>query len=191
MNKEIHSLKNKVFVIVQGDITNPEIYEEKYLDAIVNAANTTLLGGGGVDGAIHKAAGPELLEECKKLGGCSTGQAKITKGYNLCAKYIIHAVGPVWRGGSFNESELLTSAYLASLNLAEKYNCATIAFPAISTGAYGFPLHSATKIALDVVIKFVIASEIIKKVYFVCYGLLHFSIYQQFIKDIIKNLQKQ
>lgn len=150
--------------IVEGDITKQKV------DAIVNAANSSLLGGGGVDGAIHRAAGPELLEECRTLGGCPTGQAKITKGYNLPAKWVIHTVGPVWYGGNRKEDEYLASCYRSCFELVEKYNIKTIAFPAISTGVYRFPLERATKIAVAKAKKFLEKNKSIEKVIFVCFG---------------------
>ena len=127
--------------IEQGDITRQRV------DAIVNAANSSLLGGGGVDGAIHRAAGPELLEACREIGGCPTGEARITYGFNLPATYVIHTVGPIWAGGRHGEDDLLADAYRASLLLARDHEAASVAFPAISTGAYGFPLERATRIA--------------------------------------------
>lgn len=147
--------------IIKGDITKLRV------DAIVNAANKMLLGGGGVDGAIHRAAGRELFEECKTLNGCETGQSKITKGYNLPSKFIIHTVGPVWRGGKNNEEELLKSCYLTSLNLAIKNNIKTIAFPAISCGIYGFPIEKAAKIASETVKKFISQNDRIEKIIFI------------------------
>lgn len=150
--------------VLKADITELEV------DAIVNAANRTLLGGGGVDGAIHKNAGPELLEECKTLGGCPTGEAKITKGYLLPAKWVIHTVGPVWRGGKNEEDEMLTSCYWKSLNLAKEHSIKTIAFPAISTGVYDFPLERAAKLAVAGVRRFLETNELPEKVILVCFN---------------------
>jgi O-acetyl-ADP-ribose deacetylase (regulator of RNase III) len=140
------------------------------VNAIVNAANTTLLGGGGVDGAIHRAAGPELLEECRKLGGCATGQAKITRGYRLPAQWVIHTVGPVWRDGSHGEDELLASCYRSCFALAEEHGIHTIAFPSISTGAYGFPMDRAARIAVRETKAFLERNVSVEIVRLVCFG---------------------
>jgi len=139
-------------------------------DAIVNAANKSLLGGGGVDGAIHKAAGIQLLVECKRLNGCETGQAKITKAYLLPARYVIHTVGPVWRGGNYNEDELLADCYINSLKIASEFHLKTIAFPAISTGIYGFPKQRAAKIAVETVRKQLLNDLKFEEVIFVCFS---------------------
>ena len=147
--------------VLKGDITKLDV------DAIVNAANTSLLGGGGVDGAIHRAAGKGLLEECKTLNGCKTGQSKITKGYNLPSKYVIHTVGPVWHGGKSNESELLKSCYETALNLAKENGIKTIAFPAISCGVYRFPQEEACAIAVKTVKEFISKYDCLEKVIFI------------------------
>ena len=140
------------------------------VDAIVNAANNSLLGGGGVDGAIHRAAGPELLDECRALGGCRTGEAKITKGYRLPAKWVIHTVGPVWHGGRAGEPELLASCYRACFDLAAKHHLRSLAFPAISCGVYGYPLGEAVEIAFREVVAGLQANDSIEKVLFACLG---------------------
>jgi O-acetyl-ADP-ribose deacetylase (regulator of RNase III) len=165
-------MKNKI-EIFKGDITKLKV------DAIVNAANKSLLGGGGVDGAIHRAAGPKLLEFNRKLGGCETGDAKISPGFNLPAKYIIHTVGPVWNGGNYNEDKLLENCYHNSLKLSVDNKIKTIAFPAISTGIYGFPLERATKIAIAEVKKFLRTNESVEKVIFVCFDERAEEVYQK------------
>ena len=148
---------------VQGDITRERV------DAIVNAANESLLGGGGVDGAIHRAVGPELLAECRKLGGCPTGEAKITRGYRLSARHVIHTVGPIYAGGTAGEAELLASCYLRSLELAARHELRSVAFPAISTGAFGYPMELAANTAVEAVGAFLKEHEDLAEVWFVCF----------------------
>lgn len=160
-------------VLVQGDITTLPV------DAIVNAANSSLLGGGGVDGAIHRAAGHDLRTECATLGGCDTGEAKMTRGYRLPAKHVIHTVGPVWRGGDHGEAELLARCYRASLQLAEQHGLRSIAFPAISTGIYGYPLDQATGIAVRETAGFLAEHESPAMVTFVCFSRLALDAYEQ------------
>lgn len=165
--------------IVQEDITKLAV------DAIVNAANQSLLGGGGVDGAIHRAAGPELLAECKTLGGCPTGQAKITGGYKLPARHVIHTVGPVWHGGEQNEDALLTGCYSESLRLAAENDLQSIAFPAISTGVYRFPIERACRIALETTLEALSGSTSLKRVVFTCFSDRDLQIYQDTYKELI------
>ena len=164
--------------VVQGDSTKQQV------DAIVNAANSSLLGGGGVDGAIHRAAGRGLVEECRLLGGCPTGQAKITRGYNLPAKHVIHAVGPQWFGGTYGEDDLLAGAYRASLDLAAQNACRSVAFPAISTGIYRFPLERATRIAIGEVKRFLDTHTLPERVTFVCYSGETFEMYERVMKEM-------
>lgn len=166
--------------IVQGDITRLA------MDAIVNAANESLLGGGGVDGAIHRAAGPELLAECRTLGGARTGEAKITKGYRLPAKHVIHAVGPVWHGGNRGEPELLAACYRNSLALAASHGLRTIAFPAISTGVYRYPLEEATRIAQREVKTFLAAHPLPEVVTFCCFSSKDLSVYEMIADDVFR-----
>jgi len=164
--------------IITGDITRLEV------DAIVNAANSSLLGGGGVDGAIHRAAGPELVAECRGLGGCPTGQAKITKGYRLPARYVIHTVGPVWQGGDQGEPELLASCYRNSLQLAVDNAVRSIAFPAISCGVFGYPVEQAARIAVREVRDFLAADETIVSVYLTCFGDAIYAAYQRALRQL-------
>lgn len=164
---------------IKGDIT-----KTKDVQAIVNAANTSLLGGGGVDGAIHRAAGPELLAECRTLNGCSTGEAKITKAYNLPCEYVIHTVGPIWRGGAHNEDILLANCYYNSLKLAVEHNIRTIAFPSISTGVYSFPLNRAAKLAVETVYRFI--EEHPDKIDLVEWALFDDRTYEVYDKEIRK-----
>ncbi|MGF7108988.1 O-acetyl-ADP-ribose deacetylase [Treponema pedis] len=161
--------------IIRGDITKLNV------DAIVNAANTTLLGGGGVDGAIHKAAGEKLLEECKKLNGCKTGEAKITLGYNLPARFVIHTPGPVYQDGKCGEAELLANSYRNSLQLAFENNCSSVAFPCISAGVYGYPKKEAAKIALKTILEFLQSKNDCMEVFLVCFDTTHEDIYKELL----------
>src|SRR6266568_1676762 len=163
-------------IAVPGDITKLRV------DAIVNAANTSLLGGGGVDGAIHRAAGPELVAECRKLGGCATGDAKATPGFHLPAKWVFHAVGPVWQGGGHGEDELLENCYRRCLELASQHQARSIAFPAISTGVYHFPPKRAAHIAIDTV-KELVGGSGVEVVRFVCFNTETLAIYEQFLSE--------
>jgi O-acetyl-ADP-ribose deacetylase (regulator of RNase III) len=165
--------------IQEGDITKLKV------DAIVNAANTSLLGGGGVDGAIHRAAGPELLEECRTLNGCQTGEAKISKGHKLPAKWVIHTVGPRWHGGQRNEERLLANCYRNSLALTEKHGIRTIAFPSISTGAYGYPIEEACRIALTEIQSFLDGNTSVEKVKLVCFGKEDYQVYRDAAREIL------
>lgn len=169
-------MKSERVAVTQGDITKQKV------DAIVNAANTSLLGGGGVDGAIHRAAGAGLVAECRRLGGCATGDAKITQGYRLPAKHVIHTVGPVWGGGARGEDELLASCYRRSLEVAVENGVKTIAFPCISTGVYGFPQDRAARVAVREVRKFLDEHPSIEKVVFVCFLAQDFQIYSDLLK---------
>lgn len=166
---------------IQGDITQQSV------DAIVNAANSSLLGGGGVDGSIHRAAGKELLEECRRLRGCATGEAKITQGYQLPAKWVIHTVGPIWRGGEQREDELLASCYRNSLALAIEHEINSIAFPAISTGVYAFPIERATRIAVSEVKAFLEHSDALARVIFVCFDRPIYDCYQKVMLELLSD----
>ena len=164
--------------VIQGDITVQPV------DAIVNAANTSLLGGGGVDGAIHRAAGPELLAECRTLNGCRTGQAKITRGYRLPAKHVIHTPGPVWRGGNHGEEELLRSCYRSCLELAVQNGCRTVDFPSISTGVYHFPLEKAAPIAIGAIADFLAEHPDLERVRMVCFDARTRAAYERALEDL-------
>jgi O-acetyl-ADP-ribose deacetylase (regulator of RNase III) len=164
-------------LVVRGDIT------KQHVGAIVNAANTTLLGGGGVDGAIHRAAGPELLAECRTIGGCRTGDAVITRGYQLPAKFVIHTVGPIWRGGNAGEAKLLAGCYRNSLKLAAEHGVRTLAFPSISTGAYGYPVSQAVQIAIKAVTDYLQTDPSIDEVRFVCFDERTFDAYEQALPE--------
>jgi len=170
-------MQNEAIVVVEGDITQQKV------DAIVNAANTSLLGGGGVDGAIHRAAGPELLAECRTLHGCPTGEARLTRGYRLPARWVIHTVGPVWRGGHDFEDELLANCYRRSLEVAVQNRVRSVAFPAISTGIYGFPLERATRIAVREVRAFLEKNPGLEKILFVCFDRRTYDLYQQVLGE--------
>jgi O-acetyl-ADP-ribose deacetylase (regulator of RNase III) len=170
-------MQNETIVVVEGDITKQNV------DAIVNAANTSLLGGGGVDGAIHRAAGPELLAECRTLHGCPTGEAKLTRGYRLTARWVIHTVGPVWRGGHDFEDEVLANCYRRSLEVAVRNGVRSLALPAISTGIYGFPLERATRIAVREVRAFLEKNPGLEKVLFVCFDRRTHDMYQQVLGE--------
>lgn len=159
--------------VVQGDITRAQV------DAIINAANTTLMGGGGVDGAIHRAAGPGLYLACRKFNGCPTGEARITSGFNLPARYIIHTPGPIWHGGDGNERQLLANSYRNSLRLAEEHGCRSVAFPSISTGVYAFPLELAASIALTTIRDFLDTAAVVETVTMVCYDPQTLAAYRQ------------
>ena len=174
------TINKSVLELIEGDITEQET------DAVVNAANSSLLGGGGVDGAIHRAGGPKILEECRKLGGCPTGEARITTGGNLTAKYVIHTVGPVYSGGKRREAELLASAYKNSLSLASQYKLKSVAFPSISTGAYGYPVNEASMVALKTVINYFKTHTDIELVRFVLFGQKSYQAYEKVLQELVK-----
>jgi len=164
--------------VIRDDITRLKV------DAIVNAANESLLGGGGVDGAIHRAAGPKLLDECKKIGGCKTGQVRVTKGHNLPAQFIFHTVGPIWKGGNHNEQQLLKSCYQSCMKLAAEYKITSIAFPAISSGIYGYPKNLAAKIAIDSIVQVWGEKHLLEEVTFCCFSTEIEDIYKQILNEL-------
>lgn len=172
-----NNLVNHIHV-KQGDIT------KENFDAIVNAANPSLLGGGGVDGAIHRAAGPDLLEECKTLGGCRHGEARITKGYSLSAKYVIHTPGPIYKDGTKGERDVLRNSYYNSLSIAKEYNCKSIAFPAISTGVYGYPKDEACEVAVSTAIEFLEKENYFLEIYFVQFDSENYLLYKKYLENI-------
>ncbi|MEK6558652.1 MAG: O-acetyl-ADP-ribose deacetylase [Planctomycetota bacterium] len=174
------NINKSILELIEGDITEQET------DAIVNAANSSLLGGGGVDGAVHNAGGPKILEECKKLGGCPTGEARITTGGNLKARHVIHTVGPIYSGGKQCESELLADAYSNSINLASKYKLKSVSFPSISTGAYGYPINEASTIALKTVIDYLKTHTDMELVRFVLYGQKAYQVYEKSLQELVK-----
>ncbi|MBI3610593.1 MAG: O-acetyl-ADP-ribose deacetylase [Nitrospirae bacterium] len=171
------TIGRSILELVEGDITLQDT------DAIVNAANTTLLGGGGVDGAIHRAGGPQVLEECRKIGGCPTGEARITAGGCLKARYVIHAVGPVYKDGRHREPELLTDAYRTSLDLASRHKLESVAFPSIGTGAYGYPMEAAARIALTTVREYLKGHPEIRRVRFVLFGETAYKVYERVLQS--------
>jgi len=177
------SIGKSILELVQEDITQQDT------EAIVNAANSTLLGGGGVDGAIHRAGGPQILKECAKIGGCPTGQARITSGGRLKAKYVIHTVGPVYHGGSHGEAEALASAYPSSLELASDHGIKTIAFPSISTGAYGYPIEEAAQIALRTVLMYLRSHPEIELIRFVLFGSAAYKTYETALNEVYRQLR--
>lgn len=173
------AIADSTLELVEGDITQQDV------DAIVNAANQSLLGGGGVDGAIHRAAGPQLLAECRTLGGCPTGSAKITRGYKLKARHVIHAVGPVYRDGKRNEPLMLASVYRTCLELASQNQCESIAFPAISTGVYGYPMEEAARIAFRTIVDYLHAHSEIKLVRYVLYGTPAYETHRRVLEQVL------
>lgn len=171
--------KDTTITLVKGDITKEKV------DAVVNAANNSLLGGGGVDGAIHRAGGPIILEQCKKIGGCPTGEARITTAGNMPSKYVIHTVGPVYKDGKQGEEKLLYNAYYNSLDLAKEYKLKTIAFPSISTGVYGYPIEEAANVALKAVMDFINKENFIDEVRFILFSDDNYKVYEEKVKDIL------